>query len=96
MATWLISRHPGTLQWVQQQGLTFDHHQPHLNPADVQTGDSVYGTLPVSLIASINARGARYFHLEMDLPANKRGTELTPQDLVELGAHWQEYRAERG
>ncbi|MBS7350896.1 MAG: hypothetical protein KIG95_12230, partial [Comamonas sp.] len=32
MTTWFISRHPGTLQWMQQCGPQFDRHVPHLDP----------------------------------------------------------------
>ncbi len=59
MTTWFVSRHPGALDWARQQGLAVDRWVPHLEPADVQPGDTVAGTLPVQLASKVCARGAR-------------------------------------
>ena len=45
MNTWFVSRHPGALDWMQQHGPAFDHHVAHLDPQQVQAGDTVIGTL---------------------------------------------------
>jgi CRISPR-associated protein Csx16 len=47
MTTWFISRHPGVIAWAEQQGLHVDIQASHLDPAQVQAGDTVIGTLPV-------------------------------------------------
>jgi CRISPR-associated protein Csx16 len=38
------------------------------------------------------ARGARYVHLALELPAARRGSELSADELRELGATLIEYR----
>ena len=91
MTTWFVSRHPGALQWMQQRGPAFDQHVPHLDIARVQAGDRVIGTLPVNLAAQVCARGASYWHLSLNMPANARGQELSSQELLALGATLQQF-----
>lgn len=91
MTTWFVSRHPGALQWMQQYGPAFDHHVPHLDIASVQPGDGIIGTLPVNLAAQVCARGANYWHLSLELPAQARGRELSAQELRDLGATLQPF-----
>lgn len=91
MTTWFVSRHPGALHWMRQCGPAFDRHVPHLDIASVQAGDRVIGTLPVNLAAQVCARGASYWHLALELPANARGRELSAQELLALGATLQEF-----
>lgn len=91
MTRWFVSRHPGALQWMQQHGPTFDRHVPHIDPADVQPGDTVIGTLPVHLAAQVCARGAAYVHLTLAMPPQLRGQELSTEDLRVLGATLQPF-----
>ncbi|WP_461466039.1 CRISPR-associated protein Csx16 [Melaminivora sp.] len=91
MTTWFVSRHPGALHWMQQCGPAFDQHVPHLDIARVQAGDRVIGTLPVNLAAQVCARGASYWHLSLNMPANARGQELSAQELLALGATLQQF-----
>jgi CRISPR-associated protein Csx16 len=92
MTTYLVSRHQGAVQWVRAQGWAVDEVVPHLDPDIVGEGDRVIGTLPVHLAAAVCARGGRYYHLELDLPPDKRGAELTPGDMNACGARVREYR----
>ena len=73
MTTWFVSRHPGALHWMRQHGPVFDRHVPHLDPAQVQPGDTVIGTLPVNLAAQVCARGAAYWHLALEMPDRRAG-----------------------
>ena len=91
MTTWFVSRHPGALQWMQQHGPAFDRHVPHLNPVQVQPGDSVIGTLPVNLAAQVCARGAAYWHLALEVSAAARGRELSADELQALSATLQRF-----
>ena len=91
MTTWFVSRHPGALHWIQQHGPAFDRHVPHLDPAQVQPGDTVIGSLPVNLAAQVCERGASYWHLSLQLPAEARGRELGVQELLALGATLQRF-----
>ena len=83
---WFVSRHPGAIEWAQRQNLVIDRWVDHLDPAEVQAGDRVIGTLPVNLAADICKRGARYFHLSLQVPAEWRGRELSSDDLQQLTA----------
>ena len=89
--TWFVSRHPGALHWMQAHGPAFDRHVAHLDPTQVQAGDTVIGTLPIQLAAQICARHAAYWHLSLEMPANKRGQELSAQELETLGASLQRF-----
>lgn len=95
MTTWFISRHPGALEWARRRGLRVDQYVAHLDPASVQPGDTVIGSLPVNLAAAVCERGARYLHLSLELPAHLRGQELSADQLDDLGARVQAYRVER-
>lgn len=55
---WFVSRHPGAVEWLAEQGLEVDRMIAHLDIRQIQSGDWVMGTLPVSLAAEVCARGA--------------------------------------
>ena len=95
MTIWFISRHPGALEWARRHGLQVDQYAAHLDPAHVQPGDTVIGSLPVNLAAVVCERGARYLHLSLELPAHLRGQELSADQLDTLGARVQAYLIER-
>lgn len=82
MTTWFITRHPGALKWADHTGLAFDCHCTHLDPAGVQPGDTVIGTLPVHLAAAVCRQGVRYLHLSLDISASGRGRELDADQLA--------------
>jgi len=93
MTTYFITRHPGAKQWAKQQGIKVDIQPTHFDPEQTQAGDTIIGTLPVNLIAKVCERGGRYLHLSLDLPAEARGKELTPEDMNQYNARLEEYRA---
>lgn len=81
MTTWFVTRHPGAVEWARRQGLHIDRQVAHLDPANIARGDTVIGILPVNLAARVCERGARYFNLSLDLPADARGRELSADEL---------------
>lgn len=93
MTTWLVSRHPGAFAWLARRGYSVGRRVAHLDPERVRSGDVVIGTLPVPLVAAIVARGARYYHLTVPVPAQLRGRELSAADLERLGARLERYVA---
>lgn len=95
MTTYFVSRHPGARAWAAEEGFTVDQVIDHLDPADIQQGDVLIGSLPVNLAAEICERGARYLHLSLDLPAALRGCELSAAQMRACGARLEEYRIER-
>ena len=58
-------------------------------------GDNVIGTLPINLVAEVNARGGHYFHLTLEIPADARGKELTANDMRQFGARLEGYYARK-
>lgn len=62
----------------------------------MQTGDKVLGSLPVNLVAELNEKGARYFHLTLPLSPELRGQEISAQLMRELGAKLEEYFVTKG
>jgi len=93
MTTWFVTRHPGAVAWAQRRGLAVDRQLAHLAPEQIAPGDTVIGTLPVNLVARVCARGGRYLHLSIDLPAEARGRELTADELERYGARLEAYVA---
>lgn len=92
MTTWFVSRHAGALEWAARRGLLIDRFATHLDPAEVQAGDTVIGSLPVNLAAVVCQRGGRYLNLSVALPAELRGKELSADQLDRLGARLEEFR----
>ena len=91
MTTFLVTRHPGALDWARARGIAFDEHVPHLDPEKVGAGDTVVGSLPVHLAAAVCERGARYLNISLDLPASLRGRELDAATLERLNARLESY-----
>jgi CRISPR-associated protein Csx16 len=91
---YLITRHSGALEWMQQKIHCPYVHWPHLHSANLlKSGDTVVGTLPINIIADLNLRGVYYLHLQVELPEHLRGCELTVEELTALGAELVEYIA---
>jgi CRISPR-associated protein Csx16 len=94
MTTYFVNRHAGAIDWAARHNIAAER-VIHFDVTCVKAGDTVLGTLPVQLIAEVNARGARYFHLEMDVPAPRRGSEITADDMQDFGAKLTEFKAVR-
>ncbi|MGX5672452.1 CRISPR-associated protein Csx16 [Thermomonas fusca] len=94
MNRWLVTRHPGAQAWLRQRGIDAAA-TPHLDVAQVAAGDEIYGTLPLHLAAEVCMRGARLFHLAIDLPPALRGQEIPAEDMGGLNARLEEYRVQR-
>lgn len=92
---YLITRHSGARIWAEEEGIAVDEVIDHLDVPIVRPGDVVIGTLPVNLAAAVCARGGRYFHLSLELPAEWRGRELSPEDMRRFGARIEEFRVEK-
>lgn len=92
MTTYLITRHPGALEWLNSKVSGPVVHLSHLSQIElIKFGDTVVGTLPVNLVEVICRHGARYLHLTIEIPQALRGQELTAQQLSELDATLREY-----
>lgn len=91
MSTIFVTRHPGARAWAEQEGVSVDTMVEHLELSAILPGDVILGTLPVHVAAAVCERGARYFHLSMDIPATRRGTELSTEDMRTFDARLEEY-----
>ena len=92
MKKYFISRHAGAAEWAKAQGVNCEvvtHFTADLLPCDV------VGTLPINLVADVNAAGGTYDHLTMVVPADRRGTELTADDMTSFGAKLERFNVSR-
>lgn len=102
MAIYFVSRHPGAHQWLDDlmdAGTLPRTKVKMLDSLDVslvQPGDTVMGTLPVGLVAQVCARGARFVNLDLTVPPQWRGQELSPQQMRSCNATLAEYAVTRG
>jgi CRISPR-associated protein Csx16 len=93
MATLFVTRHQGARDWAARQSIPAQI-VPHLETASIVACDTIIGTLPINLVADINAKGARYLHLVMELPMEARGRDLSADEMEKFGARLVEYHAE--
>lgn len=91
----LVTRHEGAIKWYRQSGhFARTIEMTHFDTAKVLPGDIVIGTLPMHQAAAVCAAGARYWHLALDVPPERRGGELTADDMRAFGARLEEFRLE--
>ncbi len=92
----LVTRHPGLVEFVRQAGISIDHHCSHVNDINLlQKGSTIYGVLPLHMVALWCEMGGRYIQLDLTVPAKLRGVELSYQDLLKCKASWCEYEVTR-
>lgn len=92
---YLVTRHPGALQWMQRllpgkAAKAMTHLAPDFAPS---RGDLVLGVLPPRWVERIARAGAQAWVLEVDLPVEMRGRELTAADLDKQKARLVRYDA---
>lgn len=85
---YFVSRHPGALQWMQdrfigQPARVLTHLPGDFSPGP---GDRIFGVLPLQWVQRITAAGAQAWVLEVELPPELRGRELTAEQLSQRGA----------
>lgn len=92
---WLVSRHPGAVEWLHAQGIEADRAVEHLDPEAPAPGDIVIGTLPLHIAARLCERRVRFQFLSLDLPPELRGRELHRDEMKACNARLEEFRIER-
>jgi CRISPR-associated protein Csx16 len=96
MTTFLITRHPAAIEWVESQGVSADKVVTHLNSTqDLDAGDKVLGTLPIHLVAELTHRGVEYWHLSLSLLPELRGKELSLTELQQCQPCLQQFEVHR-
>jgi len=89
---YLVSRHPGAIEWCSRQGFHIDITLAHLEPERICQGDILIGTLPVPVVAQIQQRGCRYLHISLPLTESLRGKELSADQMEQLGTSLAEFQ----
>ena len=84
MATFFVIRHQGAKDWMMKQTVHIDHWTDDIDLEDVKAGDVVIGILPMRLAADVCEKGAEFIALQINVPKEKRGTELCLKDLEEM------------
>lgn len=96
MSIYLVSRHQGAVDWMNHMGHHYDEHLTHLADYEALTaGDTIIGSLPINIVADLNARGVTYQHLSLYIPEQLRGVELTAEQLSQLDAKLEQYVVKR-
>lgn len=93
-ATYIVSRHPGAVDWVRQRLSANDQPRvvDHVDDSMAfSPGDQVCGVLPMALAARICMQGARPLVIDLQVPPELRGRELSHAQLDALGASLVEY-----
>lgn len=72
----LVTRHEALVEYFLNMGIIFDNVITHATAEDV-TGNDVYGVLPLHLASLANT----VITIDMNLPAEMRGKELSLSDI---------------
>ncbi len=90
---WLVSRHEATIEWVKGRCRNVERVLDHLDEqalCDLKAVSQrapetvcVVGNLPPQLIVRVEQTGAQYVHVELNLPLELRGEEVSLQALSE-------------
>lgn len=87
----IVSRHMGTVEWLKNHGIEGEVISHVSDPAQI-VGKIVFGVLPLHLAAQTHA----VVSIDMpDLPADKRGVDLTPAEMDAFGARMTAYKVMR-
>ena len=86
----LATRHEALVQYFANMGLTFDKVIAHATAEDV-IGNDVYGVLPLHLASLANTVTT----IDMNLPAEMRGKELSLEDIKKYLVDISTYKVEK-
>lgn len=90
MATFIISRHKAAAEFLAEQGFGGAEVVEQADDrfwARVKPGDLIVGTLPVHLAArAFLATWNPFGFLDLDVPPEARGKELSVEDMLAYGA----------
>lgn len=93
--TWIVTRHLAVLPWLGRRGYVTAEDQDvaeikqHLSVEDenrIYRGDTVIGVLPIQIVARLTGRGVTCLLLEMQVPPEARGRELSVEDMESYDA----------
>jgi putative CRISPR-associated protein (TIGR02620 family) len=83
----IVTRHKGLVEWLKLHGIAGEVVE-HVTTPEQISGKNVVGVLPLNLAAL----AATITTVDMALPAEKRGVDLTPEEMDSFGATMNKYR----
>jgi CRISPR-associated protein Csx16 len=83
--TWIVTRHKGAAEFINALGYVGISAQ-HLDLADVYSGDTVVGVIPMGMAEQLLNLRVNVIHLYVELTSKDRGEELSATRLAELNA----------
>lgn len=83
MRTIIVTRHAGLVEWLARHGITGEVIS-HVSEPETVRGRVVIGALPMHLAAETECIGSVSLP---GLPPEKRGAELTVEEMEAAGAH---------
>lgn len=87
----IVSRHPGTIAWLKNHGITGKIISHVSDPAQI-AGKIVIGNVPMHLAVQAHA----VVTIDMpSLPTDRRGQDLTPEEMDSFGARMTAYKVTR-
>lgn len=86
----LVTRHEALVEYFKELGIKFDKVISHATEEDVR-GNDVYGVLPLHLASLANTVTT----IDMNLPAEMRGKELSLEDIKKYLVDISTYKVEK-
>lgn len=86
----LVTRHEALVEYFKELGIKFDKVISHATEGDVR-GNDVYGILPLHLASLANTVTT----IDMNLPAEMRGKELSLTDIETYFTGMSTYKVEK-
>ena len=86
----LVTRHEALVEYFKELGIKFDKVISHATEEDVR-GNDVYGVLPLRLASLANTVTT----IDMNLPAEMRGKELSLTDIEKYLVDISTYKVEK-
>lgn len=91
MSNIIVTRHKGLVEWLRRRGIEGEVIS-HITDPEIIRGRVVYGALPLHLAAEAYLAAA----VDMpNLPPEKRGQDLTPEEMDAYGATLTYYSVRR-
>ena len=99
MRTYIVTRHNGAVEWLKRKGYVNVQLIEHMCDSFINglnKGDKVIGILPIPMMSKVCNKGAEFYHISItNLPSDKKGVELSANDLEEYGTVLQQYHVTR-
>lgn len=86
----LVTRHQVLIEYFKEANIEFDKVISHATEEEVR-GNDVYGVLPLRLASLANTVTT----IDIDIPAEMRGKELSLEDIKKYGVNISTYKVEK-